>query len=246
MPGYLIEIRHEQTEPAEQQAYDRIYSTRGINQRDSLYLWFLERVAHYGRGRLLDVSCGEGTFMRLARRAGFDAVGIDFSPAALQKNQRANAHNPVALANAQRLPFPENSFDVVTNIGSLEHYFDPAEAVREMARVLRPTGVALVWLPNAFGFFGNLTHVLHYGEIFDDGQPLQRYASRVSWERLLGENGLAVEQALGYERALPRTIPDLLWLLPRPQKFVRILLSPVLPVNLSDQLIFICRKVSDR
>jgi hypothetical protein len=111
-----------------------------------------------------------------------------------------------------------------------------------MARVLRPEGVALVWLPNAFGIFGNVTHVLRYGEIFDDGQPLQRYATRASWERLLDENGLVTERILGYERALPRTLPDLLWLLLRPWKFVRIAASQILSVNLADQLIFICRK----
>lgn len=242
MPRYLIEIRHEQTESAERRAYDRIYSTRAINQRDSLYIWFLEQVARYGHGKLLDVSCGEGTFLRLARRAGFEAIGIDFSAAALQKNHRANSLNQLALANAQQLPFPDNSFDVVTNIGSLEHYFDPAKAVHEMARVLRPEGVAVVWLPNAFGVFGNVTHVLRHGEIFDDGQPLQRYASRGSWERLLDENGLTVARVVGYEGALPRTLPDLLWLLPRPWKFVRIAISQVLSVNLADQLIFVCRK----
>jgi SAM-dependent methyltransferase len=242
MPGYLIEIRHEQTESAEQEAYDQIYSTRGINQRDSLYLWFLEQVARYGHGRLLDVSCGEGSFLHLARRAGFEAIGIDFSAAALRKSQRINSINQVALANAQQLPFSDNSFDVVTNIGSLEHYFDPAEAAREMTRVLRPGGVALVWLPNGFGIFGNVTHVLRYGEIHDDGQPLQRYASRRSWERLLGENGLATERVIGFERAMPRTLPDLLWLLSRPWKFVRIAASQVVSVNWADQLIFVCRK----
>jgi SAM-dependent methyltransferase len=244
MPGYLIEIRHEQTEIAEKQAYDRIYSIRGINQRDSLYLWFLGHVARYGAGKLLDVSCGEGTFLRLAQRAGFHPIGIDFSSAALYKAQRATPSASIALANAQRLPFADESFDVVTNIGSLEHYFDPPEAVREMARVLRPAGVGLVWVPNLFGIFGNVTNVLRHGEIHDDGQPLQRYATRASWEHLLGTNGLIVERAIGFERAFPRTLPDLIWLLRRPWKIIRMIVAIFLPVNLSDQLIFICRKRS--
>jgi SAM-dependent methyltransferase len=242
MSGYLFEIRHEQTEADEQRAYNQIYSTRGINQRDSLYLWFLDQVTPYGAGRLLDVSCGQGTFIRMASQAGFAVVGIDFSSAALHKAQRAASAASIALANAQGLPFADNSFDAVTNIGSLEHYFDPPEAVREMARVLRPGGRAFVWLPNLFGIFGNVTHVLRYGEVYDDGQPLQRYATRVSWEQLLNANGLLVERAIGYERAVPQTLPDLLWLLLRPWKIIRMMLALFLPVNLSDQLIFICRK----
>jgi SAM-dependent methyltransferase len=242
MPGYLIEIRHVQTEDAEQQAYDTIHGTRSLTQNDSLYLWFLEHVARYGPGRLLDVSCGEGTFLRFARRAGFEAVGIDFSQIALRHACQSDPSSRLALADAQRLPFADETFDVVTNIGSLEHYFDPGEAAREMARVLRAEGTAVVWLPNAYGLFGNITHVMRYGEIYDDGQPLQRYASRASWEQLLGENGLIAECVVGYERAFARTLPDLVWQLRRPWKIARLLIAPLLPVNLSNQLIFICRR----
>src|SRR5262245_37876980 len=120
MPGYLIEIRHAQTADAEQQAYDTIYQTRSLTQNDSLYLWFLERVARHGSGRLLDVSCGEGAFLRFARRAGFDTVGIDFSHIALQHASCSDPASRMALADAQRLPFADESFDIVTNIGSLE------------------------------------------------------------------------------------------------------------------------------
>ena len=239
---YPIEIRHEQSESAEQRAYDSIYAAQGIRQRDSFYLWFLAQVPRCGDGRLLDVSCGEGAFLVFARRAGFRAVGIDFSLAALRKLPATHDGAPVALANAQQLPFADNSFDSVTNIGSLEHYFDPAAGVREMARVLRPGGVALVLLPNAFGLFGNIMHVLRYGEVYDDGQPLQRYASRASWARLLSANGLIPERVIGYELAAPRTVGDLLWFLRRPWKIARLLLSPFVPINLSNMLVFICHK----
>ena len=239
---YPIEIRHEPTEIAEQQAYNTIYAKQGIEQRDSFYLWFLDQVARYGRGRLLDVSCGEGSFIRFARRAGFATTGIDFSAVALQKAQRRVPSTALALANAQQLPFTDNSFDVVTNIGSLEHYFDPAQGVREMARVLRPSGVALVLLPNAFGLFGNITHVLRHGEVYDDGQPLQRYATRASWERLLQYNGLIPDRVIGYEREAPRTLDDLRWFLRRPSKIARLLLSRFVPVNLGNMLIFVCHK----
>jgi SAM-dependent methyltransferase len=239
---YPIEIRHESTVTAEQQAYDTIYATRGIGQRDSFYLWFLELVAKYGSGRLLDVSCGEGTFLRFARRAGFRASGIDFSAIALQKARGYVPGIALALANAQQLPFADHSFDIVTNIGSLEHYFDPAEGVREMARVLRPGGVALVLLPNTFGLFGNIAHVLRHGEVFDDGQPLQRYAARNSWDWLLHNNGLISERVIAYERELPRTLKDLLWTAGHPSKVARILIGPLIPVNLSHILVFVCHK----
>ncbi|PDV98850.1 class I SAM-dependent methyltransferase [Candidatus Chloroploca asiatica] len=243
MSWYPIEIRHTPTEVAEQAAYDTIYRDRGLHQRDSLYLWFLDLVrrASPPPGRLLDVSCGEGDFLRFAQRAGYEGMGIDFSVAALhQLDPRGGAAIPLAASNAQRLPFADHAFDLVTNIGSLEHYFAPEEGVREMARVLRPGGTAVVLLPNAFGLFGNIWHVLRHGEVFDDGQPLQRYASRGSWQRLLADHGLRTQRVVVLERPLPRTNADWQWMLRRPHTFVRSIIAPLVPINLGDLLVFVC------
>lgn len=243
MPWYPIEIRHTPTEDAEQRAYDGLYTQDKLRQSDSQYLWFLAQVRRYAPppARLLDVSCGEGDFMQFARRAGYDAMGIDFSLAALRKlNERGGAGIPSVASNAQALPFADASFDVVTNIGSLEHYFDPAEGAREMARVLRPGGKALVLLPNAYGVFGNILHVLKHGEVFDDGQPLQRYATRGSWQRLLAEQGLHTRRVLVLERPAPRTRRDLARMLGRPLAFVRAAIGGLVPPNLGDLLVFVC------
>ncbi len=243
MPWYPIEIRHSPTEQAEQRAYDRIYNERGLHQRDSLYLWFLDQVRRFAPppARLLDISCGEGDFLRFAHRAGYSVTGFDFSLAALRRlDQRGGAGLPVVMANAQILPFAGASFEVITNIGSLEHYFDPGQAIAEMARVLRPGGAAIILVPNAYGIFGNVLHVLRHGEVFDDGQPLQRYATRRSWERLLAEHGLMARRVLVLERPFPRTARDFWWMARRPHTFVRAVLGGLVPANLGDQLIFVC------
>lgn len=247
MAWYPIEIRHTPTEDAEQRAYDTLYSERGLHQRDSLYLWFLAQVKRYAPppATLLDVSCGEGDFLRFARRAGYVPTGIDFALTALQKlDQRGGAAIPAVTANAQRLPFADASFDIVTNLGSLEHYFDPAQGVREMARVLRPDGTAMVLLPNAYGLFGNILHVLKHGEVFDDGQPLQRYATCGSWQWLLSKHGLTTRRVLVLERTMPRTAHDLRWMLRHPHTFVRALVGPLIPPNLGDLLVFVCSRDS--
>ncbi|MFV9506373.1 MAG: class I SAM-dependent methyltransferase [Oscillochloridaceae bacterium umkhey_bin13] len=247
MPWYPIEIRHTATELAERDAYDTLYRERGLHQRDSLYLWFLEQAQRYQPppARLLDVSCGEGDFLRFARQVGYSAMGMDFAQAALQQLDQRGGHTiPVVAANAQDLPFAPASFDLVTNLGSLEHYFVPEQGVAEMARVLRPGGTALVLLPNAYGLFGNVSYVLRHGEVFDDGQPLQRYATRGSWQHLLDEHGLRTSHVLGLERPRPRTRSDLAWALRRPQTWVRVVLGPLVPTNLGDLLIFVCERAS--
>jgi hypothetical protein len=96
-------------------------------------------------------------------------------------------------------------------------------------------------VPNAYGLLGNIAYVWRQGEIFDDGQPLQRYATRRTWEALLERGGLRVERTLGYgELEFPRTARDALWLVARPHKLVRYLLTPLIPTNLANDFVFIC------
>jgi ubiquinone/menaquinone biosynthesis C-methylase UbiE len=191
---------------------------------------------------LLDVSCGQGRLLCFARQAGLRVTGLDLSPLAAAAANRTALSACVNVADAERLPYANASFDYVTSIGSLEHYFVPPRAVREMARVLRPEGRALVLLPNTFGLLGNIAHVWRTGDVFDDGQPLQRYGTNGQWRRLLELNGLRIERTQKYERAWPRTRHDLAWYVLHPHKFARTLLSLAVPTNLSSFLVYLCSK----
>ena len=242
----MIEIRHEHiiTPDDEIRAYDGIYQTAGIRQLDSFYLWVLSLLHPRPGQTLLDVSTGEGSLIHFARQLGLRAYGIDFSAAALRKGREDYGLDSVSVSNAERLPFPDGSFDLVTNIGSLEHYFDPETAVREMSRVLSPAGVACILVPNAFSLFGNVQYVCKTGDVYDDGQPLQRYNTRAGWHRLLVNNGLAPFSVVKYELERPRTLQDGLWYLRRPSKLVRLLISPLIPVNLANSIVYLCHVVT--
>ena len=130
------------------------------------------------------------------------------------------------------------------NIGSIEHYLQPYRAVREIRRVLKPTGTACILLPNTFGLLGNILYVWRNGDVFDDGQPLQRYGTLQQWQTLLESNGLCVFRTHKYERAWPRTWRDLKWYAMRPYKFLRVFLTPFIPVNLSSFFVFLCRRAA--
>lgn len=102
--------------------------------------------------RLLDVACGTGQLLRMmsaalggsARLSGLD-LSAHYVERARQTLQRASDISLVC-DNAERLPFPDHHFDVVTNLYLLHEL--PAEvrrqALREMARVLRPGGRMVV------------------------------------------------------------------------------------------------------
>jgi ubiquinone/menaquinone biosynthesis C-methylase UbiE len=240
----LVELRGQDVVRAGDSArsYDELHGQGHLRQMDSFYKWLLS-LLRPGQGQvLLDVSCGQGALLQFAEQAGLRAVGLDLSPGAVSIAHRQAPGAVVSVADAERLPYACDTFDFATNIGSIEHYFHPHWAVHEMARVLRPEGVALILLPNTFGLLGNVFHVWRKGDVFDDGQPLQRYGTPAQWRRLMTSNGLQVVRTVKYERAWPRTRGDLLWYLRRPHKLGRVLLAPLIPLNLASFLVYLCRK----
>jgi SAM-dependent methyltransferase len=126
-------------------------------------------------------------------------VGIDMTQAMLAKARRAAAelgtgNVEFVEAEAERLPFDDASFDRVTCIGSLEHFPDPRAGAAEMARVLRPNGKALVFVPNLF-FLGHIWFGVRHGtQPSEGGQAFSEvFLSSEGWTTLLTEAGLEVQ-----------------------------------------------------
>ncbi|WP_148613569.1 class I SAM-dependent methyltransferase [Nocardioides rubriscoriae] len=98
--------------------------------------------------RVLDVPCGGGVALRGLRPGqGVDYVAADIAQAMLDRTTRAAHERGVAdqvstqVADVGDLPFDDDSFDLVVSFTGLHCFPDPARAVVEMARVLRPGGV---------------------------------------------------------------------------------------------------------
>lgn len=107
--------------------------------------------------RVLDIACGTGepAISLATQLAGAGEVaGIDISPAPLKiaaerATQRGLTNVTFQQADAHELPFPDNSFDRITSRLGIMFFSDLAQSLREMHRVLKPTGKAilLVWGP---------------------------------------------------------------------------------------------------
>jgi SAM-dependent methyltransferase len=109
-----------------------------------------------GKPQLLDVGCGSGWSTYAFATAGYDATGIDLNPAAFEPP----SHDACRLqeGNAIQIPFPADSFDVVTCYQCLEHVPDPGRALDEMVRVCRPGGAVVIVGPNLVSPFPALVH----------------------------------------------------------------------------------------
>jgi SAM-dependent methyltransferase len=222
-------------------SYEAIYRGEGIRQLDSFYRWLLRLLQPVPGRRLLDVATGEGVLPNVARELhGLDAIGSDLALAAARIGRREGAAT-FCVSSGEGLPFAAASFDYVTCIGSLEHFLDMGAGVREMARVLRPDGKALILVPNTYSIIGNVYTAFKTGMSTIDHQPLQRYAARAEWALLLEANGLQVERTVKYEREAPETINEALWYLQHPRALVRLALTPLIPLNLASCFVYLCR-----
>lgn len=240
----FLEIRHREEVSTEwsKSVYEDIYGSEAIRHIDSFYAWILKTLDVRPETRFLDISCGVGSLVRLATEARAQAYGVDFSETAIRVACKEATQGHFVVANGEELPYPDNCFDYVTNIGSLEHYLYPEKGVREIARVLKPEGHCCILVPNTFSLLGNIWVAFRTGRTFDDGQPIQRYAARFEWQDLLESNGLEVIKTLKYERAWPRSFKDVKWYLSHPKDTARLFLGPFVPLNLASYFVFICVK----
>jgi SAM-dependent methyltransferase len=119
-------------------------------------------------------------------------------------------------------------------------------AVREMARVLKPNGRAVVLVPNTFSLLNNIWIALRQGRTsIDPYQPIQRYGARYERQELLEDNGLVVQKTIKYDRVKPRTRNELKTLLSHPKELARLILAPFVPLNLAFCFVFICHKANN-
>jgi SAM-dependent methyltransferase len=97
--------------------------------------------------QLLDVGCGPGLATQLAARRGAHIAGLDAAEAALAIARERTPQGDFRAGEMEDLPWPDNTFDVVTGFNAFQYAADVVNALREARRVARPGGrVAMaVW-----------------------------------------------------------------------------------------------------
>jgi SAM-dependent methyltransferase len=139
----------------------------------------LHRISSRHR-QILEVGCGQGTdAVTLCRflAPGSEYVGVDISEASLANARRAaaemaghlNAEPRFAIDNGERLGFADATFDAVVSVGVLHHSPDTKRAVGEVHRVLKPGGVAYVFLYRTLSPKVLACHTLRGVQRFVDG-----------------------------------------------------------------------------
>jgi SAM-dependent methyltransferase len=102
-----------------------------------------ERIAKEGLSPVLDLGCGEGRLCRLLQALQIEAVGLDRSPTMLSAVPTTRV-----LGDASLLPFRDACFAAAAALYMLYHVQDPAIAIGESRRVLRPGGLFVAATPS--------------------------------------------------------------------------------------------------
>jgi ubiquinone/menaquinone biosynthesis C-methylase UbiE len=117
--------------------------------------------------RLLEVGCGMGTDLLQFARGGSLCTGVDLTPRSLEVSSLHfglyDMRADFVLGDGERLPFADESFDVVYSNGVLHHTPETGRAVRELHRVLRPGGLAKVMLYHRNSLYYWTEIILHRG-----------------------------------------------------------------------------------
>jgi SAM-dependent methyltransferase len=107
-----------------------------------------------GEGRHLDVGCGSGAALGVARALGWRVAGIEMAEAAAARARRFT--DDLHVGDVLSAPFEDGRFDVVTAFHVLEHVPDPVAVLRRMLGWLAPGGLLIVEVPNAGGLGASL------------------------------------------------------------------------------------------
>lgn len=152
--------------------------------------WLLRRIRWdcppwTGQGRYLDVGCGSGGALGVAKALGWKVTGIEVDEAAAAKARRYT--HEIHVGDVLTAPYASAAFDVVTASHVLEHLPDPVATIRRMLDWLAPDGLLIVEVPNAGGLGARV-----FGKAWS-GLELPRHLCQFSPETLTQ----AVEKAGG-------------------------------------------------
>lgn len=120
-------------------------------------------------GKILDVGCGNGNLFTFLPDGKYDLFGVDFSENMIaEAKKNCNTKASFSVADAERLPFADETFDIVVCNASFHHYIHPDVVLEEMNRVLKIGGRLLIgdpYIPT--GIRGLMNVVLRFSDSGD-------------------------------------------------------------------------------
>jgi len=175
LPGALSQGRHDRRL---KKVFSRLRAMLNLNGDD--------------RFRLLDVGCSTGALLMTAQRCQIDGEGVEPAKRAAQAAQAAGLK--VFNGTLAEASIPPGSFQAVTLMEVIEHLRDPGEVLREVRRILMPSGVLIVGTGNAASWtVGLMKGSWDYFQVSRHGGHISFYSPR-SLDLLASRCGFSIER----------------------------------------------------
>lgn len=156
--------------------------------------------------KLLEVGTGSGIHASyLARKwPNLSYTGVDISGGMISEASKKldSPHATLIVADGQKLPFKDSSFDAAFISGSLHHFNDPYSGLREILRVIKEGGKIVVMEPNLY-FPINFFYALF--NAYEHGITNMRYSCFLKWSHDLGLTNITIGNLL-YTPPVPRAL----------------------------------------
>lgn len=126
-----------------------IQDTKNNSERGLAALSLIEK----NPKKILELGTGSGEFMSVLKKRGYNVIGLDILP---NKILLEKGYDIRKCDLNEGLPFKKSSFDVVIGLEVLEHLYNPYEMMKEIRRVLRAGGYAIISMPNTASIFSRI------------------------------------------------------------------------------------------
>ena len=218
--------------------YNEVYyrNAKVSAHRSSHLLQLADRLRIAPGQKVLDVACGTGDWLDIAASRGAEVSGIDISERAIDLCHQRLPEGEFHVGPAETLPFADRQFDLITCLGSLEHFLDQPAALQEMTRVAKPGANLLILVPNS----GFLTYRLWlYGGTHQQA-VCETIRSLEEWKQLFNQAGLEIIDRWKDLHVLSRSwIFRSPWLMV-PLRFIQALALLVWPLHWQYQVYHLC------
>ncbi|MEK6967027.1 MAG: class I SAM-dependent methyltransferase [Nanoarchaeota archaeon] len=186
---------------------------------------------HHKPGKLLDIGCNIGTFMKVAQDDGWETVGVEFNKSAAAFGRKKFGLE-ILDRDFMKVKFKPSSFDVVAMNDVIEHVTDPVATLIEVRRILKKGGLLFMTTPNIGALLPKITRSkwLH----MKPNEHLSFFTPKTI-KVLLGKTGFSMKvwQSIGRVRSLET-------MLFKSQSYSKIpyVVSKVVPVKIKENISF--------
>ncbi len=151
--------------------------------------------------KILDVGCGDGFIGRILMDNGNDVIGIDIHDSQIRESRKKGVK--VIKARVQKLPFKDETFDIVVMAEVIEHFLETEIALREIRRVLKPGGRVIITTPNFASFRDRILVLFGKLQAFSQHSDHVKFFNKERLSRVLHKCGFKVTKVYGSAFGIP-------------------------------------------